>query len=77
MYYTQKKVLQVGYAGSYMADDYSVLLVKTIYSSSSGDNEFKIYCLVLFMYNLFHKTLPKSSLEMLWISVRFYEMGDS
>ena len=26
--------------------------------------------------SLFHKTLPKSSLPMHWISVRFYEMGD-
>ena len=28
-----------------------------------------------FKYSLFHKTLPKSSLKMHWISVRFYEMG--
>ena len=28
------------------------------------------------MYSPFHKTLPKSSLQMHWISVRFYEMGD-
>ena len=27
-------------------------------------------------YSPFHKTLPKSNLQMLWISVRFYEMGD-
>ena len=27
-------------------------------------------------YSQFHKTLPKSSLQMHWISVRFYEMGD-
>ena len=27
-------------------------------------------------YSQFHKTLPKSSLPMHWISVRFYEMGD-
>ena len=25
----------------------------------------------------FHKTLPKSGLQMHWISVRFYEMSDS
>ena len=25
---------------------------------------------------LVHKTLPKSSLQMHWISVRFYEIGD-
>ena len=31
----------------------------------------------LFIYSPFHKTLPKSSLRMHWISVRFYEMGDS
>ena len=31
----------------------------------------------LFFYSQFHKTLPKSSLQMHWISVRFYEMGDS
>ena len=29
------------------------------------------------IYSLFHKTLPKSSLLMHWISVRFYEMGDT
>ena len=28
-------------------------------------------------YSQFHKTLPKSSLQMHWISVRFYEMGDT
>ena len=30
-----------------------------------------------FYYSQFHKTLPRSSLQMHWISVRFYEMGDS
>ena len=29
------------------------------------------------IYRPFQKTLPKSSLQMHWISVRFYEMGDS
>ena len=29
------------------------------------------------MYSQFHKTLAKSSLQMNWISVRFYEMGES
>ena len=28
-----------------------------------------------FKYSLFHKTLPKSILQMYWISVRFYETG--
>ena len=28
------------------------------------------------MYSPFQKTLPKSSLQMNWVSVRFYEMGD-
>ena len=28
------------------------------------------------IYSLFHKTLPKLILQMHWISVRFYEMGD-
>ena len=28
-------------------------------------------------YSQFHKTLPKSSLQLHWISVRLYEMGDS
>ena len=28
-------------------------------------------------YSQFHKTLPKSSYQMYWISVRFYDMGDS
>ena len=27
-------------------------------------------------YSPFHKTLPISSLQIYWISVRFYEMGD-
>ena len=27
-------------------------------------------------YSPFHKTSPKSSLKMHWISARFYEMGD-
>ena len=27
-------------------------------------------------YGQFHKTLPKSSLQVHWISVRFYEMSD-
>ena len=30
-----------------------------------------------YIYSLFHKTLPKSSFLMHWISVRLYEMGDS
>ena len=29
-----------------------------------------------FIYSQFHKTLPISSLQMHWISVEFYEMGD-
>ena len=29
------------------------------------------------IYSLFHKTLPRSSIKMRWISVRFYEMGDT
>ena len=28
-------------------------------------------------YSQFQKTLPRSSLQMHWISLRFYEMGDS
>ena len=31
----------------------------------------------LSIYSPFHKTLPKSSSQMHWISVRFYEMGDT
>ena len=31
----------------------------------------------LFVYRPFHKTLPKSSVQMHWISVRFYEMDDT
>ena len=30
-----------------------------------------------FTYSPFHKTLPKCSLLVHWISVRFYEMGDT
>ena len=33
-------------------------------------------CLNQFNYCQFHKTLPTSSLQMHWILVRFYEMGD-
>ena len=36
------------------------------------------FCLFFYApmtYSPFHKTLPKSSLQMHWISVRFYEMG--
>ena len=29
------------------------------------------------VYSPFHKTLPTSSLQTHWISVRFYEMGDT
>ena len=35
-------------------------------------------CLIvrkLLSYSPFHKTFPKSGLQMLWTSVRFYEMG--
>ena len=31
---------------------------------------------LIFDYSLFHKTLPKSSLQMRWFSVRFYAMSD-
>ena len=31
---------------------------------------------IFFTYSQFHKTLPKPSLQMHWISVRFYEKGD-
>ena len=34
------------------------------------------FFLNFFKYSPFHKTLPKSSLKMHWISVRFYEIGD-
>ena len=30
----------------------------------------------IFVYSPFHKTLPRTSSQMHWISVRFYEMGD-
>ena len=30
-----------------------------------------------FIYSPFHKTLPRSCLQMHWVSARFYEMGDS
>ena len=30
-----------------------------------------------FSYSRFHKTFLKSSLQMHWIKVRFYEMGDT
>ena len=40
----------------------------------------KVYCtLTRFtasIYSIFHKTLPKSSLQMRWILVRFYEMSN-
>ena len=31
--------------------------------------------LINLTYSLFHKTLPRSSIKVYWISVRFYEMG--
>ena len=37
----------------------------------------EIWLFVPLTYSQFHKTLPKSSLGMHWISVRFYEMGDT
>ena len=30
-----------------------------------------------FNYSPFHKTFPKSSLQIHWISVKLYEMGDN
>ena len=44
-----------------------------------GDKtQFKDFCeaACLERYSPFHKTLPRSSVQMHWISVRFYEMGD-
>ena len=42
--------------------------------------QFAIYLITtyegIFSYSLFHKTLPKPGLQMHWISVRFYELGD-
>ena len=32
---------------------------------------------IFFIYSPFHKTLPSSSLQMHFISVGFYEMGDT
>jgi len=32
---------------------------------------------ILFLYSLFHKTLPRSNIQIDWISVRIYEMGDT
>ena len=32
--------------------------------------------MIYLKYSQFHKTLPRSSLQIHWISERFYEMGD-
>ena len=37
---------------------------------------FSIKLIVIFRYSQFHKTIPRSSLHIHWISVRFNEMGD-
>ena len=49
----------------------------TIYHCASTDEQKpKIYRLTPFLYSPFHRTLPKSSLQIHWISARFYEMVD-
>ena len=47
-------------------------MVKSSFQSKEMFPTFEIV-----LYSQFHKTLPKSSLQMDWISVRFFEMGDS
>ena len=37
---------------------------------------FSLYLYKILKYSLFHKTLSRSSIQINWISVRFYEMGD-
>ena len=36
-----------------------------------------VFCdkFLFLIYSLFHKTLPRSTIQMHWISARFYEMG--
>ena len=53
-------------AGSNIATSLSILIF--VWSGF-----FSLYCGT---YRPFQKTLPKSSLQMHWISVRFYEMDD-
>ena len=36
-----------------------------------------IFLVLVLIYSLFHKTIPRSSLQMHWISVRFYEICDT
>ena len=45
------------------------------YICTASRNGCKTYSTKL-VYNPFHKTLPITSLQIHWISVRFYEMGD-
>ena len=35
----------------------------------------KIYEKIVFVYSPLYKTLPKSSFQLHWISIRFYELG--
>ena len=49
-----------------------------IYSNTRVNNFISGHCFYnkyIFVNSQFHKTLPKSSLQMHWISVRFYERG--
>jgi len=49
----------------------------TIYHCASTDEQKpRIYRLTAFLYSPFHRILPKPSLQMHWISARFYEMVD-
>ena len=52
------------------------ILQYTVYSYDGVDSGIDCYNNGHLKYKKFHKTLPKSSLQMHWISVRFYEIGD-
>ena len=57
---------------------YTVLFIAVIYFPLLIQmNIFTLYNIIFmsFTYSPFHKTLPRSSSEMHWLSLRFYEIG--
>ena len=54
----------------------SFIFLPLLWSIFFWGNIFFKVILQLLYYSPFHKTLPKSNLQMRWISLSFYEMGD-
>ena len=55
----------------------SLITVKKVYIITFYTNHHFLPMRLRKIYSPFHKTLPRSSLKMHWISVRFYEIGVS